>query len=54
MCPNEVDTFRVRRRNAAGARIKWLFDVTRAREKLGSVYPKPITADVLTEPAKAA
>ena len=30
-----------RRRNAQGARIKWLFDVRRAREKLGRVYPTP-------------
>jgi len=26
-------------RNAAGARVLWLFDVTRAREKLGRSYP---------------
>ena len=31
-----------RRRNAEGARIKWLFDVRRAREKLGRAYRKPI------------
>lgn len=43
-----------RRRNAEGARVKWLFDVTRAREKLRRVYPKPIAADVSIEPAKAA
>lgn len=44
----------VRRRNAAGARVKWLFDVTRAREKLGRVYPKPMAAEALVGPAKAA
>jgi transposase len=30
-----------RRRNAQQARIKWLFDVTLAREKLGRLYPAP-------------
>jgi len=30
-----------RRRNAAGARINWLFDVARARQKLGRAYPAP-------------
>jgi hypothetical protein len=34
-----------RARNAAGARIKWLFTLERAREKLGRAYlsvrPKP-------------
>ena len=28
-----------RRRNASGARIKWLFNVERARQKLGRAYP---------------
>jgi transposase len=28
-----------RARNAAGARVKWMFDVTRARAKLGRAYP---------------
>jgi hypothetical protein len=28
-----------RRRNREKARIKWLFTVTRAREKLGRAYP---------------
>src|SRR3954447_21227088 len=32
----------VRNRNADGARIKWLFDVTRAREKMGHAYPSPL------------
>ena len=32
-----------RRRNAERARVKWLFDVRRAREKLGRVYPKPLS-----------
>ena len=35
-----------RRRNAEGARVKWLFDVRRAREKLGRVYPKPLSNDL--------
>jgi transposase len=30
-----------RRRNAEKARIKWLFTVDRAREKLGRLYPQP-------------
>jgi transposase len=30
-----------RRRNAAQARINWMFTVDRAREKLGRVYPQP-------------
>jgi len=30
-----------RRRNAEGAKIRWLFTVARAREKLGRVYPHP-------------
>lgn len=30
-----------RRRNAAQARITWMFTVDRAREKLGRVYPQP-------------
>ena len=28
-----------KRRNAAGARINWIFTVERAREKLGRSYP---------------
>ena len=30
----------VQQRNAANARIQWLFDVTRARDKMGRAYPK--------------
>jgi len=30
-----------RRRNAEGAKIRWLFTVARAREKLGRAYPHP-------------
>src|SRR5215207_1616289 len=30
-----------RRRNAEGAKIKWLFTVERARQKLGRAYPQP-------------
>ena len=36
---SEVGAWR-RRRNKEGARIKWLFTVNRAREKLGRVYPR--------------
>ena len=32
-------------RNASGARIEWLFDVARAREKMGRAYPKPVLAE---------
>ena len=35
-----------RRRNAEGARVEWLFDVQRAREKLRRVYPSPSPADL--------
>lgn len=31
-----------RQRNDARARVKWMFDVTRARQKLGRVYPVPM------------
>lgn len=32
-------------RNASGAKIQWLFDVARAREKMGRAYPKPALAE---------
>lgn len=32
-------------RNNAGARVKWMFDITRARQKLGRVYPAPVFGD---------
>jgi transposase len=32
-----------RRRNTEKARIKWMFTVDRARQKLGHVYPKPVS-----------
>ncbi len=32
-------------RNASGAKIQWLFDVARAREKMRHAYPKPATMD---------
>ena len=35
-----------RRRNTEGARVEWLFDVHRAREKLARVYPAPVSADL--------
>ena len=35
-----------RRRNAEGARVEWMFDVRRAREKLGRVYPSPLLSDL--------
>jgi len=34
-----------RRRNAQGARVKWMFDIHRAREKLGRVYPTSLCAE---------
>jgi len=34
-----------RLRNESGARVKWMFDVARARQKLGRVYPTPVLAD---------
>lgn len=49
----EVATW-ARRRNAEGARVNWLFDLTRARAKLARVYPKPLNADATTAPVKAA
>jgi transposase len=33
-----------RRRNREGARIRWMFTVERAREKMGRAYPRPTTA----------
>lgn len=39
-----------RRRNAEGAKIKWLFTVDRARQKLGRAYPHP-SAPVAVRPA---
>ncbi len=35
-----------RRRNASGARVRWLFDIHRAREKLGRAYPRPARLDL--------
>ena len=35
------------RRNAAGARVKWLFDTSCARRKLGRVYPMPTSPDLV-------
>lgn len=29
------------RRNAAGARVKWMFTTKKARAKMGRVYPQP-------------
>jgi hypothetical protein len=37
-------------RNASGAKVRWMFGIDKAREKLGRVYPKPH----LTSPALAA
>lgn len=45
----EVGTWE-RRRNAEGAKIKWLFTVDRARQKLGRAYPHP-SASVAIRPA---
>jgi hypothetical protein len=33
-----------RRRNASGARIKWMVTTTKARAKMGRAYPEPIGA----------
>ena len=38
-------------RNASGARIRWMFDVERARVKMGRVYPKPAHAPSPAAPA---
>ena len=38
-----------RRRNAAGARVKWMFTTEKARAKMGRAYPKP--AAKLNQPA---
>lgn len=37
---DEIDAWQ-RRRNASGARIRWMFSVERARQKLRRVYPIP-------------
>ena len=34
-----------RARNAAGARINWMFTTERARAKMGRAYPQPTVAD---------
>ena len=34
-----------RLRNESGARVNWMFDVTRARQKLGRSYPTPALID---------
>ena len=36
----EIDAWK-RQRNAAGARIKWMFTTKRARDKLAKLYPRP-------------
>ncbi len=36
-------------RNASCARIEWLFDVARAREKMGHAYTKPTTIEQAAE-----
>lgn len=36
----------IRRRNAEGARVHWLFDLSRARQKLARVYPTPLNEPV--------
>ena len=33
------------RRNASGARIKWMFSTEQARVKLAKAYPKPIAKE---------
>ena len=39
-----------RRRNAAGARVKWMFTTEKARAKMGRAYPKPTAT--LDQPVK--
>jgi DDE superfamily endonuclease len=39
-----------RRRNGAGARVKWMFTIEKARAKMRRAYPKP--AAILDQPAK--
>jgi transposase len=39
-----------RRRNAAGARVNWMFTTEKARAKMGRAYPKPTAT--LDQPAK--
>ena len=39
-----------RKRNAAGARVNWMFTTEKARTKMGRAYPKPTPA--LGKPAK--
>jgi hypothetical protein len=34
-----------RQRNAAGARVTWMFTTDKARAKMGRAYPKPTTVD---------
>src|SRR3954452_2859531 len=41
-----------RERNAAGARVKWMFTTEKARAKMGRAYPKPATK--LDQPANQA
>jgi len=36
--------YRERRRNAAQARVEWMLDVRRVREKPGRVHPSPLPA----------
>ncbi len=38
-----------RKRNAAGARVKWMFTTENARAKLDRANPKPATLDHLTK-----
>jgi hypothetical protein len=33
-----------RQRNAAGARVKWMFTTEKARAKMGRAYPNPVAA----------
>jgi hypothetical protein len=39
------------RRNAQGARIKWMFDAATARRKLGKLYPAPVMSTTTAEAA---
>jgi len=41
-----------RRRNAAGARIKWMFTTEKARAKMGRAYPQPRVSSVAPQRVK--
>jgi len=40
-----------RARNAAGARVRWMFTTEKARAKMGRAYPVPASLDPLAKPS---